>query len=166
LQVGGECPVQPQWYNNNFTQNQNRAIEQALSYLDCFQTGHFSKTSLIRQLVNQHNFSTTDATLAVDWIGRDWKQDCLVRGQWYIDGEYGKSESSLKSQLLHDGFSEDEVEYTINNIVVDWNQEAVEYVTQHYWSNCTKVEIIYYTKTWGGFTQEQATYGVTYGVMK
>jgi hypothetical protein len=80
--------------------SQQNAVRKAKSYLDI---SGFSRQGLISQL-EYDNFSTEDATFAVDSITVDWNAQAVKKAKSYFDTS-GFSHSGLIDQLEYDGFT-------------------------------------------------------------
>lgn len=69
------------------------------------------------------------------------------------------SKSGLANQLAYEGFSEADSEYAVENLVVDWNEQAAlkgeQYLKFSAFSANGLIEQLIYE----GFTKEQAAYG-------
>ena len=88
--------------------SQQNATRSAEDYLD---VGSFSRQGLIKQLVYE-DFSTEDATFAVDHITVDWNEQAAKAAKDYLDIS-GFSHSGLISQLGYDGFTPAQAEYGV-----------------------------------------------------
>ena len=95
--------------NSNETAGQENARESAESYLK-FQA--FSRTGLIKQLEFE-DYSTEDATYAVDAVNADWNEQAAKSAKSYLD--YSSfSRSGLIDQLLFEGFTQSQAEYGVS----------------------------------------------------
>ena len=91
---------------SNFTAGQENAIESAESYLDY---SAFSRQGLIEQL-EYEEFSTADATFAVDHVTVDWNAEAVESAKSYL--EYSSfSKSGLIEQLEYEGFTPAQAQY-------------------------------------------------------
>ena len=91
---------------NAETAAQENAIESAESYLDY---SGFSRQGLIEQL-EYEEFSTADATFAVDHVTVDWNAEAVESAQSYL--EYTSfSKSGLIEQLEYEGFTPAQAQY-------------------------------------------------------
>ena len=91
---------------NAETASQENAIESAESYLDF--TG-FSRQGLIEQL-EYEEFSTADATYAVDHVTVDWNAEAVESAESYLDFT-SFSKSGLIDQLEYEGFTPAQAQY-------------------------------------------------------
>ena len=91
---------------NAETAGQENAIESAESYLEY---SSFSRQGLIEQL-EYEEFSTADATFAVDHVTVDWNAEPVESAESYL--EYSSfSKSGLIDQLEYEGFSSAQAQY-------------------------------------------------------
>jgi hypothetical protein len=88
--------------------SQQNAVRAAKDYLDY---KGFSRQGLIKQL-EYDNFSTEDATFAVDSITVDWNEQAAKVAKDYL-GYKGFSRDGLISQLEYDGFTSAQAEYGV-----------------------------------------------------
>ncbi|MEV0251911.1 Ltp family lipoprotein [Nocardia sp. NPDC050712] len=91
------------------TSSQRNAIRTAQQYLDY---SAFSRTGLIHQL-EYEEFSTADATFAVDSLNVDWNEQAAKSAKQYLDYT-SFSRSGLIDQLVYDGFTRAQAEYGVN----------------------------------------------------
>ncbi|WP_309230758.1 Ltp family lipoprotein [Nocardia sp. SYP-A9097] len=93
----------------DITSSQRNAIRSAQQYLDY---SAFSRSGLIHQL-EYEDFSTADATFAVDSLNVDWNEQAAKSAKQYL--EYTSfSRSGLIDQLVYDGFTRAQAEYGAN----------------------------------------------------
>ncbi|MEV6278872.1 Ltp family lipoprotein [Nocardia sp. NPDC051832] len=91
------------------TSSQRNAIRSAQQYLDY---SAFSRSGLIHQL-EYEEFSTADATFAVDSLNVDWNEQAAKSAKQYL--EYTAfSRSGLVDQLVYDGFTRAQAEHGVN----------------------------------------------------
>ncbi|WP_170163190.1 Ltp family lipoprotein [Bogoriella caseilytica] len=90
---------------------QRNAIGSAESYLSFT---HFSRSGLISQL-EYEDFSTDDATFAVDYIDPDWNEQAAGSAESYLEFT-SFSRQGLIDQLLYEGFSQSEAEYGVEAV--------------------------------------------------
>ncbi|WP_305779200.1 Ltp family lipoprotein [Nocardia nova] len=86
--------------------NATRAAKRYLEY-----TG-FSRSGLIKQL-EYDDYSTEDATFAVDSLNTDWNEQAARCAKKYLDYT-SFSRSGLIDQLVYDGFTHEQAEYGAN----------------------------------------------------
>jgi hypothetical protein len=85
------------------------AVESAQSYLDY---SAFSRKGLIEQLEFE-DYSSADATFAVDYINPDWNEQAAKSAEQYLD--YSSfSRQGLIEQLVYEGFSQSQAEYGVD----------------------------------------------------
>jgi hypothetical protein len=96
----GQLPLSPM--------SQQNAIRKAESYLDYTS---FSRQGLIAQL-EYDDFSTEDATFAVDSITVDWNAQAVKKAKSYLDYT-AFSHSGLIDQLEYDGFTPAQAAYGV-----------------------------------------------------
>ena len=90
----------------NATAGQENAIEKAESYLEY---SGFSRQGLIEQL-EYEEFSTADATFAVDHVTVDWNKEAVEKAESYL--EYSSfSKPGLIEQLEYEGFTPAQAQY-------------------------------------------------------
>jgi hypothetical protein len=88
--------------------SQENAIRSAKEYLNL---QGFSRQGLIRQLVSFDNYSTDDATAAVDSIPVNWNEQAARSAKEYLSLQ-GFSHSGLVNQLIQfDGYTPSQAEY-------------------------------------------------------
>ncbi|MGX1810985.1 Ltp family lipoprotein [Nocardia sp. NPDC055321] len=93
----------------DLTSGQRNAIQSAQQYLDF---SAFSRSGLIDQL-EYEEFSTADATFAVDSLDVDWNEQAAKSAKQYL--EYTSfSRSGLIDQLVYEGFTRAQAEYGAN----------------------------------------------------
>lgn len=93
----------------DITSSQRNAIRSAQQYLDF---SAFSRSGLIHQL-EYEDFSTADATFAVDSLNADWNEQAAKSAKQYP--EYTSfSRSGLIDQLVYEGFTRAQAEYGAN----------------------------------------------------
>jgi hypothetical protein len=78
--------------------SQENAIRKAQDYLNYTA---FSRQGLITQLVTQEQFSTDDATYAVDSLNADWNQQAAKKAKDYLNYT-AFSHASLLNQLIEE----------------------------------------------------------------
>lgn len=88
------------------TVSQRNAVRSAEDYLDF---AAFSREGLIKQL-EFDDFSTADATFAVDHITVDWNEQAAKAAEGYLDFS-GFSRGGLIAQLEFDGFTPAQAAY-------------------------------------------------------
>jgi hypothetical protein len=94
----GQLPLSPA--------SQQNAVRSAEDYIDM---SGFSRQGLIKQL-EYEDFSTEDATFAVDHITVDWNVQAARSAKDYLDMS-GFSHSKLVAQLEYEGFTPAQAEY-------------------------------------------------------
>lgn len=80
-----------------------------------------NKQNEIEEPVQKETKSTT--------VSVEQKQ-ALKKAEQYID-IMGFSKEGLKSQLEYDGFEDDSIEYAVENVDANWNEEALEKAKQY-----------------------------------
>lgn len=93
------------------TPGQRNAIRAANDYLDY--TG-FSRQGLIDQLEFE-DYSTEDATFAVDSVSPDWNEQAVRVAEQYIDYT-SFSRQSLIDQLEFDGFTDEQAQFGADGV--------------------------------------------------
>jgi hypothetical protein len=94
-----------------YTTAQQNAIRAAQAYLDYTA---FSRKGLIEQL-EYEGYATADATLAVDALVVDWKQQAALMAKKYLDYT-SFSRQGLIEQLEYEGFSRDQAVYGADQV--------------------------------------------------
>jgi hypothetical protein len=85
------------------------AIESAQSYLDY---AAFSRKGLIEQLEFE-DYSTADATFAVDYVDPDWNEQAAKSAADYLD--YSSfSRQGLIDQLVYEGYTQKQAAYGVS----------------------------------------------------
>ena len=85
-----------------------RAAEQYLDY------SAFSRSGLIEQL-EYEDYSTEDATFAVDYVAPDWNEQAAESAQTYLDYT-AFSRQSLIDQLIYEGFTVDQALFGVDSV--------------------------------------------------
>lgn len=94
---------------SSMTVSQENAVRSAQSYLDY---SAFSRTGLIEQL-EYEEFSTSDATFAVDSLQVNWNEQAAKAAADYL--EYSAfSRQGLIDQLIYEGYTQKQAEYGVN----------------------------------------------------
>ncbi len=70
------------------------------------------------------------------------------------------SADGLRGQLEFEGFTDEQIDYAIDNVDVDWNEEAVQSATSYSNTLNMSSNAIYDQLLFEGFTAEQAQYGI------
>lgn len=91
------------------TRAEENAIRKAQEYLSFTS---FSRTGLIDQLEFE-GFSTAEATLAVDYLEVDWKEQAWLKAEEYLD-IMAFSRSGLIDQLEFEGFTREQATYGVD----------------------------------------------------
>lgn len=71
----------------------------------------------------------------------------------------GFSRSGLITQLEFEGYSSEDAEYAVDNIDVDWNEQAVRSAESYLSSMSFSLDALIEQLVFEGYTQEQAEYG-------
>lgn len=93
------------------TVGQKNALDKAKRYL---RSSAFSYTKLIEQL-EYEQFTTEDATFAVDNCGADWNEQAAKKAQQYMNSS-SFSRDRLLSQLEYEGFTPEQAEYGATSV--------------------------------------------------
>jgi hypothetical protein len=93
------------------TIGQRNAVRSAESYL---RFSAFSRTGLIGQLEFE-DYSTEDATFAVDYLDVDWNEQAAKSAESYLEFS-SFSRSGLIDQLMFEGFTRAEAEYGVEQV--------------------------------------------------
>jgi hypothetical protein len=101
VSFGAELPLSPM--------SQQNAVRAAEDYLE---VSAFSRQGLIEQL-EYSEFSTADATFAVDSITVDWNLQAAKAAQDYLEVS-AFSRSALIDQLMYSGFTASEAAYGVS----------------------------------------------------
>lgn len=88
--------------------SRQNAVRKAASYLNYTA---FSRQGLIEQL-EYDDFSTEDATFAVDQITVDWNEQAVEKAKSYLDYT-AFSRQGLSEQLEYDGFTPAQAQYGV-----------------------------------------------------
>ncbi len=91
------------------TGGQHNAVRAANRYLDY---SSFSRQGLIDQLTYE-DYSTEDATFAVDNVAADWNEQAALSAPDYLDYT-AFSRQSLVDQLIYEGFTPDQAQYGVD----------------------------------------------------
>jgi SOS response regulatory protein OraA/RecX len=91
------------------TGGQRNAVRSANSYLEYTS---FSRQGLIEQL-EYEDYSTEDATFAVDYVAPDWNEQAAKSAESYL--EYTSfSRQGLIDQLVYEGFTYEQAQYGVD----------------------------------------------------
>lgn len=119
--------------------------------------GSYSYEGMVERLNSV--FSYDDAVFAADYCGANWKKEALECAREAI-GTNAYSCAGLKGHLVYKKYTEEQIQYALENIAADWNGEAVEAAQKKLvWSAYSRTELINQLKS-ESFTTEQAEYGV------
>ena len=144
-------PVQ----DDNVTTGQKNALKSAKNYL-AFTA--FSYEGLIDQL-EYEQYSTEEATYAVDNCGADWNEQALLCAKNYLDFS-AFSYEGLIEQLEYEQFTSEQAKYAADNCGADWNEQAAKCAKNYLdFSSFSRAELIDQLE-YEGFTSTQAEYGV------
>lgn len=95
--------------DSGMTGAQKNAVRSAKSYLDY---AAFSRQGLIEQLEFE-DYSTADATFAVDYVSPDWNEQAAKSAESYL--EYSAfSRQGLIDQLIFEGFTSEQARYGVD----------------------------------------------------
>jgi hypothetical protein len=100
------APAKPQ-----VSSSQRNAVRSAQQYLEF---SAFSRSGLIDQL-EYEDFSTEDATYAVDSLDADWNEQAARSAEQYLDFT-SFSKSGLIDQLVYEGYTYAQAEYGANSV--------------------------------------------------
>lgn len=100
------APAKPQ-----ISSSQRNAVRSAQQYLEF---SAFSRSGLIDQL-EYEDFSTEDATYAVDSLDADWNEQAARSAEQYLDFT-SFSKSGLIDQLVYEGYTYAQAEYGANSV--------------------------------------------------
>lgn len=95
--------------NSSMTVSQENAVRSAQDYLDY---SAFSRAGLIEQLEFEE-FSTSDATFAVDYLEVNWNEQAAKAAADYLDYS-AFSRQGLIDQLIYEGYTQKQAEYGVN----------------------------------------------------
>lgn len=102
-------PVEPATPQSGMTGGQRNAVRSANSYLDYTS---FSRQGLIEQLEFE-DYSTEDATFAVDYVAPDWNEQAAKSAEGYLDYT-SFSRQGLIDQLVYEGFTYEQAQYGVD----------------------------------------------------
>lgn len=91
------------------TAGQRNAVRTAKSYLDYTA---FSRPGLIEQL-EYEDYSTEDATFAVDYVAPDWNKQAAKAAESYLDYT-SFSRQGLIDQLMYEGYTSTQAQYGVD----------------------------------------------------
>lgn len=103
--------LEPAAQQPGMTTAQRNAVRSAESYLDY--TG-FSRQGLIGQL-EYEDYSTEDATFAVDYVAPNWNEQAVSVAESYLDYT-SFSRQGLIDQLIFDGFSPEQAQFGVDGV--------------------------------------------------
>ena len=132
-----------------------RAWENAISYV---RRHAYSYEGLVERLCIFYPYDA--AVFAADHSFANWKKEASQAATEAV-GTDAFSYEGLKDYLLDKKFTPEEIQYAMENLSVDWNQEAVEAAQESVTSIFFNGNILDYLKEMK-FTQEQAEYGANH----
>ncbi len=91
------------------TGGQKNAVRAAENYLGYTA---FSRQGLIEQLEFE-DYSTADATFAVDYVAPDWNEQAAAAAENYLDYS-AFSRQGLIDQLVFEGFTNEQAQYGVD----------------------------------------------------
>jgi len=103
-----EAPVVTEAPAPTMTRSQENAVASAESYLSFTA---FSRSGLIDQLEFEE-FTTADATFAVDYLNVDWNEQAYKSAESYLDFS-SFSAGELRDQLEFEGFTPEQAAYGV-----------------------------------------------------
>lgn len=103
-----DAPVVTEAPAPTMTRSQENAVASAESYLDF---SAFSRSGLIGQLEFE-DYSTADATFAVDYLNVDWNEQAYKSAESYLDFS-SFSAGELRDQLEFEGFTPEQAAYGV-----------------------------------------------------
>lgn len=106
--VAEEPPAEEPPAEAEGTTSQQNALRSAENYISF---SGFSRQGLIQQLEFEQ-YSTEDATWAVDNLEVDWNQEAAEKAQEYLNTQ-GFSRQGLIDQLIFEGFTPEEAEFGV-----------------------------------------------------
>lgn len=101
--------AEPETPQSGMTAGQRNAVRSAESYLDF---ASFSRQGLIGQLEFE-DYSTDDATFAVDYVSPDWNEQAAESAQSYLEFT-SFSRQGLIDQLVFEGYTYEQAEYGVD----------------------------------------------------
>lgn len=142
-------------------------MERAILYCDELS---MSKDAIYIELTGAYDrFTEEEAQYALDHLDADWNANALAKAKVYCDVAY-MSETAIYNQLIGecpygDQFAEEEVQYAMSHLEVDWNANALA-AAQNFSDVMYKSEewIYYYLigeyPNGNQYTEEQAQYAM------
>ena len=141
----------------NATVDQKNAVKTAWKYA---QNGH-SKTQIAENLVKFDKFSEADAEYAISKLTNvDWNKVALIGAESYIKN-LGMSKAQTARQLEHGGFTDEEVQYAMDNVKADWNKLAARSAKNYQRNQNLSTERIRGQLKFEGFTDEEIEYAIS-----
>lgn len=145
----------------NSSRENEAALKSAKSYLDYTS---FSEEGLREQLAYE-GYPDDSIDYAITNLGGDPAQreaeSALGSAKQYLDYSAFSSEG-LRRQLEYEGYPQEAIDYAMENIVVDWNEQAEKMAKQYADSGMSMSnQGIYDQLIYEGFSEEEAQYGVS-----
>lgn len=138
--------------------SKTNALKTARKYL--FNCSGFSRSRLLRQLVEYEKFPEEDAIYAVDYSCANWNDQALKSAKSYLSNCSGFSYLKLICQLQEgEEFTPEQAKYGVENSNANWNEQAVKRAKSYL--DCfdySRQRLIDQLKNEELFTEEQAEY--------
>lgn len=113
------------------------------------------------ELLVRDGVAESDAIYAADNCQVDWEESAYNRAVQYVEN-IAISEARVGQMLDFNGYTEDEKEYAMSSLFVDWNDEAAQYVDERINSeNATSYKSLLDSMEYDGFTSEQIEYAIS-----
>lgn len=132
-------------------------------WIDVYLDYGYSRSEIIRLTVDSANSNESAVEQALNNYNIDWNEYSLYCANEIIKYGSGFSKEQLEYSMNNEGFTPEEVNYTMSHIQVDWNNEAVKCLQSYLDADITfdsKEEAISQLE-FEGFTAEQAEYAAS-----
>ena len=108
---------------------------------------------------NSYTVNSTSISTESDPTATIGEQNALSKAKNYVS--YSDfSEEKLRGQLEYEGFTTDEIEYALDNIIVDYNLEASDRAVLYYTTQNLSKQRIIRQLDYEGYTESQINYAI------
>ena len=88
--------------------------------------GFFSKALLVNTLVSEYGYKENEALYGVNKCNINYKANALKLTQQYMMFSWAVSEDGIRNILTNFLFTEEEIEYVLDNITIDWHEQLTD----------------------------------------
>ena len=142
---------------HNLTRPQANALRSAKEYLEY---SGYSRKGLIEQLHECDRYTVSDATVAIDSLSIDWKEQAAKSAKEYLEYS-GYSRKGLIEQLHEcDRYTVSDATVAIDSLSIDWKEQAAKSAKEYLeYSGYSCDGLIEQLHECDDYTLSEATYG-------